>query len=409
MGDSGQVRKNGGENCTETRAPSLEGSDALGRTTETVRAKGGRREILFALVGVLLFFATVEAALRLLGFSFVPVPVLIDTTWGKPQIDAMNRGMNNIFQRDDLLFWSLRPGAVSPDGRKVNELGLLNGPVAVPKPDGIYRIICLGDSCTALGPADYPSLLHEKLKNASAPGSKSFEVINAGVFTYTSHQGLLLFRERLRGLKPDLVTVYYGWNDHYLTEGYPDKVLRSRTNAPPVFVRLLRHFRTYQLVQRAVHSAQMARIAEMRRGHRLTRVALEDYRKNITNIVRLASKRGARAILLTAPSNHRVGNVPEFFVKHRLAESKQALIDRHRRYNQVLREVAASKGVALLDLEKVFDRLDKDELFVADGVHPNERGRRLIADLLFEKLVEMGIALTDEAGRAAQAKPVSGR
>lgn len=45
------------------------------------------------------------------------------------------------------------------------------------KPNGIFRIVCLGDSCTHFGPDSYPEKL-QALLNEVAPGR--FEVINAG-------------------------------------------------------------------------------------------------------------------------------------------------------------------------------------------------------------------------------------
>lgn len=362
-----------------------------------------RRDAIFALVTLALVLGLCEALLRAADFRFAPVPILVDTTWGHEQVEAMNKNTGgNVFQRDDLLFWSLIPGA-RLDVREVNELGLLNGPVATPKPAGTYRVLCLGDSCTFIGPVAYPMVLQKRL-DAAARRDRRFEVINAGVASYTSLQGLRLFRERLAVVEPDLVTVYYGWNDHYLTAAYPDKVLRNRAARAPATVRVLRHLCLYQFVQRIVHTAQMQRIAEMREGRRLVRVAPEDYHDNLCAIVDLVRERGARPLLLSAPSNHKLGHVPAFFVKHGLAESEEALIVRHRRYNEMVRKVAEKKNVELLDLEAVFDQRNKDELFHSDGVHPNMRGLRLIGELLLEHLGEMGI-LSPEDRRLITEKP----
>jgi len=396
MNDSARKNKTGGD--TLPPAPS---TDRDGGENAAAKARNPRRDALFVLVAVVLVFALIETGLRVAGFRFVPVPVLVDKTWGRAQLDAMNKSMGTeLFQRDPLLFWSMKPGA-QIDIRRVNDLGLLNKPIAIPKPRGVYRVLCLGDSCTAIGPVAYPMVLQKRLEAASRRGRR-FEVINAGVFSYTSLQGLRLFRDRLSGVRPDLVTIYYGWNDHYLAAGYPDKMLWSRNAPTPLLIRLLRHLRLYQLVERMVFAARMEKVARMREERRLVRVAPEDYRRNIGAIVDLARKREARPLLLTAPSNHRPGHVPAFFVQNRLAESEEALIERHRRYNQIVREVAAQKKADLLDLEKIFQGKDGDALFLRDGVHPNARGRHLIGELLVKKMGEMGVLSKSDLEKIAR-------
>lgn len=117
---------------------------------------------------------------------------------------------------DPALRWIPRAGwsgfgvTISPEG--------FRGP-SLRKP-GPSRVACLGDSCT-FGPAGgkpYPEILGALL------GSE-FEVVNAGVPGYSTFQGLRWYRSRVEPLKPSVVTVYYGWNDHWEnTDGRPDRV-----------------------------------------------------------------------------------------------------------------------------------------------------------------------------------------
>ena len=62
-------------------------------------------------------------------------------------------------------------------------------------------------------------------------------------------------------------------------------------------------------------------------------------------------------------------------------------------YAQTMRDVAAEKHIALVDVYRAFDsnraRLD----YFPDGLHPDARGHRVIADLLVEQLSRM-IGLT---------------
>ncbi|MBM3334700.1 SGNH/GDSL hydrolase family protein [Candidatus Sumerlaeota bacterium] len=376
-----------------------------------------RREVIFALLAVCLFFVIAEVTLRAIGFSFIPVPTLIDSTWGPDQLEAMNKELRadlsepgdqqltnkqarvDLFQPDDLLFWSMKPG-VWKDVRQVNDLGLLSPPVTIPKPANTFRVLCLGDSCTVMGPTAYPVVLQRKLK-ALSTADKHYDVINAGVYSYSSLQGLRLLRDRLGNVQPDLVTVFYGWNDHYLTAGAPDKMLRSRVEPTPQLVRLLRTLRLFQMVQRVVSATQIQMMAERPTQERL-RVAPEDYRRNVSEIADLARRRGARLIFLTAPTNHAPGRVPGFLIEYGMAESGLSLVERHRRYNQIVRDVAAAKEVDLLDLDALFDSLNKDELFIADGIHLTLRGRHLVGQLLAEQMARMGVISPVEGVKASE-------
>lgn len=94
-----------------------------------------------------------------------------------------------------------------------NELGWRDDPIALPKPAGTFRILCLGSSTTEEGITNsqtYPNLL-EFLLNRDFPGHR-IEVINCGVPGTSSAAHVLRYSEYL-DLQPDLVLIYEGIND----------------------------------------------------------------------------------------------------------------------------------------------------------------------------------------------------
>lgn len=129
-------------------------------------------------------------------------------------------------------YWTLIPNAsaVSTGGARysINSKGL-NGPEFNLEPDeGVFRIIALGDSSVFGWEVEeddsYPRLLEAAL-NEMAIG-KRIEVINAGVPSYNSTQGLILFTTDLLAYEPDMLIVSFGWNDSvhptaYLEFGRP--------------------------------------------------------------------------------------------------------------------------------------------------------------------------------------------
>jgi lysophospholipase L1-like esterase len=60
-------------------------------------------------------------------------------------------------------------------------------------------------------------------------------------------------------------------------------------------------------------------------------------------------------------------------------------------YNDSIRTVATTERVLLVDLAKELDgRADRRQLFF-DTMHPSQRGRELIADILARRLRESGM------------------
>ncbi len=97
-------------------------------------------------------------------------------------------------------------------GFPTNNLGLRGPDITMPKPPGVFRILCVGGSTTLEGAeeATYPKLLDKALQEAF-PG-RPIEVINGGVPGMTTTRHLLKFPQYLE-MQPDLLVVYEGVND----------------------------------------------------------------------------------------------------------------------------------------------------------------------------------------------------
>lgn len=165
-----------------------------------------------------------------------------------------------------------RISAVDPDSGaqlqwQTNSLGLRGPEVDVPKPAGTYRIVCLGDESTLAAQTPeqetFCILLQERLRAAS---QANIEIINAGCPQYGPLLSLLLFKNSLLALSPDLVIYNFDMSDvaddhgcwRYLrTNGsrslccpHPD-LLRGRTaKSKPWFERLV----TWQYAKRGLGS-----------------------------------------------------------------------------------------------------------------------------------------------------------
>jgi len=98
-----------------------------------------------------------------------------------------------------------------PDYEGHNQLGYRGPEIAIPKPQGAYRIVSVGGSTTySTGTSEnesYPAFLQLILRDEY--GYPNIEVINAGVSGYTSWEILASFAFRILELEPDML-IYYG-------------------------------------------------------------------------------------------------------------------------------------------------------------------------------------------------------
>ena len=178
---------------------------------------GRPRKILFAILAVVLVLGSGEAALRLAGFHYQPIPERI---WlgrlqgGIPSAEVVfDRLVPGLFVRDGLLFW--KPAA----GKEPFNAAGLRAAEELPaaRPPGEFRVLALGDSCTFLGePLPWPDLLARQLTSARGEGVR---VLNAGVPAYSSLQGRRLLDSRLEELQPDVVTRPLGVEDVWAITG----------------------------------------------------------------------------------------------------------------------------------------------------------------------------------------------
>lgn len=94
-----------------------------------------------------------------------------------------------------------------------NSHGFRDDEVALPKPPGLYRIVCIGGSTTVEGwtnETTYPALVEGRLVDALGPGS--VEVVNCGVSFFTTSRELQRLPDFLE-LQPDLILEYGCVND----------------------------------------------------------------------------------------------------------------------------------------------------------------------------------------------------
>lgn len=318
-----------------------------------------RQKALMSAVAVLLFAGLLEGGLRLAGFQYEGF--LGRASW-------WSRWDDKRYLADPALFWVLRPSTEhkpeQPGYMSVNSLGFRSEEFAAKKPQGSYRIVTLGDSCTfgdgVSNRQTYAAVTQELLRK-DFPGRK-IEVINAGVPGYTSYQVLKLFETKVRGLSPDAITVYVGINDGIPIPRGRSDAQRGRKNARAMWIRgRLGHLRTYRFLQFLLLGPGAP---AMDASAPTLRVAREELMDNLRRLYEGCVRQKITMLLLTNPSRGR-------------PESENGA-------NAILREVSRREGVSLIDLYRAFKPLEEEgeELYDAPGGHPAPEGHRLIGRLV---------------------------
>ena len=320
-------------------------------------ARRSARIVLAALPLVL--FAWPEMGLRVAGFRHDHALLM---QFGFPSPDLLLK-----MPHDEELFWRL-----PPDYPGANSQGFVGPEFRIPKPAGTRRLMFLGDSCAMQG---YPNLVPKAM---TAREGVEVDAVNLGVAGYTSHQGVVLMRRWGPVLQPDVVVVCYGWNDHWLAFGAPDSA-KKQTAMQKVLQAAVVSTRTTQWLASKVPPEPPLSV---------TRVSETEYAANLERIGELAEAAGARVLLLTAPTSAEVVGPPALLIPS-FAESGQAIIDRHRAYNTIVREVARRRSWRLLDLAAEVPTERLSELFTVDTVHFSGPGLVWMAESIGREVEQM--------------------
>jgi len=157
------------------------------------RLLGAAALVAASMLAAVAFF---EAFLRASGFS---API-----WYRP---------------DDVLGWSLRPGATgtfTAEGRaevRVNAAGFRDRDHAREKPAGVYRIAVLGDSYSEAMQVPleqaYWAQLPARLAACGFAGGRRIEALNFGVSGFGTAQQLVLLERVALAYRPDLVLLQF--------------------------------------------------------------------------------------------------------------------------------------------------------------------------------------------------------
>jgi lysophospholipase L1-like esterase len=317
-------------------------------------SSGRRHKLAIAALlfgGVAAGIALGELGLRIAGFSF---PAFPGVQFGFPNPQQLIRN----YVPDPALFWVPTDYAAR----------IAKARAAPP------TIVFMGDSCTEFG--TYPQETMQRLSASLSPPMTSLTI---GIAGHSSEQGLAQLRRDVMPLRPKLVSIYYGWNDHWAALGPPDSELQQG----PLSFWFFQKTRLGQLWGR-LRQQSVSPVG------RPPRVSEERYYSNLKEMIRLVASWNGRSVIITAPSNHIPGSEPQYLAARHLGDVRD-LIKLHTTYAAIARRAAAENGALLCDAADAFDKLpDRRRFFMRDGIHLNPAGGQYLGAFLSECIGRLG-------------------
>ena len=297
------------------------------------------------------------------------------------------------------LSYELIAGAKSDDGfYSINSNGIRDREFEIPKPDGVFRIIVLGDSVTfgTEYPLDftYPKIL-EKLLNSNFKSKRKFEVLNAGVCSYNAVQKFLFLKNRLLDYEPDMVILQFLNDDYYRNAVIlsADSKMQQRdvvismgeyfsSNFPKLLILpysldrlLMRHLASYRVMNKMLYDRlsennperfpaqayKFAACVNMSESMKLNKAVFEKFQF-------LSTKSNFKLYLLLVPELKNESRIDEW----------------------IKNDCPKIYGFPSIDLQKEFKarNVDFESLRIApDGIcHLNNKGHEIVAEIIAGRL-----------------------
>lgn len=271
-----------------------------------------------------------------------------------------------------------------------NNLGFWDNDVVLPKPAGLFRIVCVGGSTTEEGAVkdlSYPNLLEKRL-NDHFGGTPRFEVVNAGVVGMDSRGERRRMLDFL-AMEPDLIIEYNVINDlcHWIMPRLEEEGgWRLRTLGRSQFLNQYLNGLLWP------DDAEFARILDD------TRMA------NLRMMVKAARAKGVPVAFASfaAPDPGKLRREERAYLEWQIRTFWQGKHYGYRTYhrlvqlyNRMLRDHCAAEGLLYLPVGEKYTGDTRD---FSDVCHMRPKGIEKKADIFFQELLPSITRMAGEKG-----------
>ncbi len=370
---------------------------------------------------ILIFFTV----LLVLIFIFVAVcgaELYLQVKWYRHNLQRIT-SFSDLFEIAPFL--QVRPHPNPAPEININEENLRGDPINLdPR---TFLIVVFGGSTTFQinlpYEESYPRILERKLRE-KYPGV-NIQVQNAACDWYTTQHSLIRYLFKVRHYNPDLILVMHAINDlcrsfvpdNYSRPGEKYRVNYSHFYGPLAAIANGDHlpFRYFLLwesikwhVEAMLPSALKGRIPLKAPDVSLPKVSravpvsefksLKSFDKNLRLFAQMAKSYSQELIFLTQPNVYRADLTEEeqgdlYFGYHYMTENGRtpdlaSLTHAMRLFNDTTLRVAEDTQTPVVDLEK---HIPKTFEYFEDDVHPKASAAAIEAELVFKKIVELGV------------------
>jgi len=233
----------------------------------------------------------------------------------------------------------------------------------------------------------------ERLLNSQGTQGR-FEYINAGIEGYNSDFALSRIKNELLQYKPQVVTIYIGWND--LMKQNPESQIE--VGEPSVIAELMdasylvkAYKKLIFVVLRPILFRPRVEPDEVDR-HAYDQYIPKRYELNLHSMISELKHKGVQVILFTLPTVLEPGMTADdlkkrgvFFPYYAGSFSVDRLLSLHAAYNRTIRNAGMDEQVPVVDLDEEFKKLELHPLFW-DTMHPSEKGNAVIARIVASQI-----------------------
>ncbi|MDC0206860.1 GDSL-type esterase/lipase family protein [Nitrospinae bacterium] len=270
------------------------------------------------------------------------------------------------------------------------------------KPVGEIRIFSLGGSTTMGAESSNEMTYPQQLE--SMIGDPNVRIINTGVDGYRSIHLLHYYKEVIRELSPDIITIYSGWND------YEDSMMPYWKPRDPHVHALLSQIKVYQhpiskfalgfLTMKTYYRLRNFDRVEIQTSDSEIRMKSiegakdhkwwEEYKTNIQDLISLAKSDGVTPVLIIFPSPE-FENAPleakEFSETDlNMAERWDGFVVFLGHIRSILKELAKKNNVPIINVNQRFEKENPDFIkkfsYFVDRMHLTPEGNTLIAETM---------------------------
>ncbi len=300
-----------------------------------------------------------------------------------------------------------------------NNLGNFNGfdggrDVVIPKPEGIFRINCLGASTTGnyifynghdySYPMELEKMLSDKFKE------EKIEVNNFGIGGWTSAEILISFLLNGLDTSPDVVVLHHAYNDlgPSLTPGFQGDYSHAKRNLGeryylyhllgmvPFIPLAFYNWAVTRFIGQNINHTLLSSVAKGTVDYDIDFQGFNTYRRNIENIINICLTRNIKIILSTFC----------FYLHDGIKNNKMhnKLHEGVLGENKIVKELSLKYNIYLVDS---YNLIPKEDKYFVDSIHFTPEGMGLLAKFMSEPIIKIiGGMSNDKKNNRVVAKTV---